>query len=137
MFTPEKRSEIMSKIRAKDTKIEVSLRKCLWHEGIIGFRLRPKIPGKPDIVFTKYKVAVFCDGDFWHGFKFSEWSNRLSPYWFSKISGNMERDKRNDNLLSELGWLTVHLWEHELEKDMDISILKVKTALKSRGFVEK
>jgi len=133
MFTKEKRSEIMAKIRGKDTKIEISLRKAFWKSGIRGYRLRMKLPGKPDIVFTKYNVVVFCDGDFWHGYKFDEWKDRLPPYWFEKIRRNMERDRENDLKLMEQGWTIIHLWEHDLEKNIDQCKQKVIEALRTRG----
>ena len=79
IFTPEKRSKIMASIKGKDTKIELLLRKALWKEGIRGYRVNVKLPGKPDIVFTKYKVAIFCDGDFWHGKDFAIWEKVVYP----------------------------------------------------------
>jgi DNA mismatch endonuclease (patch repair protein) len=133
IFSPKKRSEIMSKIKGKDTKIEIGLRKALWKSGIRGYRLRTRLPGKPDIVFDRYKVVIFCDGDFWHGYKFDDWKERLSPYWFEKIRGNMERDKKNDLILLDQGWTVVHLWEHELEKNMNECKQKVIEALVARG----
>jgi len=134
MFTKEKRSEIMAKIRGKDTKIEITLRKELRKSGIRGYRLRMKLPGRPDIAFPKYKVAVFCDGDFWHGYKFNDWKDRLPQYWLKKINGNMERDKENDLRLAKDGWLTIHFWEHELEKNVAQCIQKVYDVLTERGF---
>jgi DNA mismatch endonuclease, patch repair protein len=135
VFSPEKRSEVMSKIRGKNTKIELKLRKELWKRSIRGYRLQTKLPGRPDILFAKYKVVVFCDGDFWHGFLFDEWKKRLQPFWLNKIAGNMKRDQQNDSLLQEHGFIVVHLWEHELEKNIGECVQKVIDALKSRGFM--
>jgi len=134
VFTKEKRSEIMAKIRGKDTKIEIALRRELWKSGIRGYRLRMKLPGRPDIAFPKYKVAIFCDGDFWHGYKFSDWKDRLPQYWLKKIYGNMERDKENDLRLAKDGWLIIHFWEHELEKNVAQCKQKVYDVLTERGF---
>ncbi|MCK5725092.1 MAG: very short patch repair endonuclease [Gammaproteobacteria bacterium] len=118
-LTPEKRSKIMSSIRGKDTKIELLLRKALWKEGIRGYKVSMKIPGRPDIVFPKYKIAIFCDGDFWHGYNFDEWKNRLTTYWFNKIKTNIERDKKNDNKLLAEGWTILHFWEWEILKNVE------------------
>lgn len=134
IFTPEKRSKIMSSIRGKDTKIELLLRKALWKEGIRGYRVGMKLPGKPDIAFPKYKVAVFCDGDFWHGYNFEDWKSRLSPHWYEKIKGNMERDKRNDLKLIEEGWTVLHFWEWEILGDVNLCKRKIADVLVEKGF---
>ncbi len=134
IFTPEKRSKIMSSIHGKDTSIELILRKALWKEGIRGYRLAMKLPGRPDIVFPKYKVAVFCDGDFWHGYKFEEWKGRLSPNWLKKIQGNIERDKKNDLKLVKDGWTVIHFWESKLLKDVETCKKKVINALVDKEF---
>ena len=136
VFTKEKRSEIMSKIRDKNTKIEILLRRSLWKRGIRGYRLHVKLPGKPDIVFPKYKVIVFCDGDFWHGYEFNEWKGRLSQYWFEKIKRNIERDKKNDVRLTEEGWTIIHLWEHDVEKYLEKCEQKVVNVLVEKGFAK-
>lgn len=117
-ISPEKRTKIMSSIKGKDTKIELLLRRALWKEGIRGYRLHSKLPGKPDIAFTKYKIAIFCDGDFWHGYKFNEWEGRLSPYWHNKIKRNIERDKENDDKLLAEEWTVLHFWEWEILEDV-------------------
>lgn len=123
----------MSSIHGKDTSIELLLRKALWKEGIRGYRLAMKLPGRPDIVFPKYKVAVFCDGDFWHGYKFDEWKGRLSQKWFNKIKGNMERDKRNDLKLLKDGWTIIHFWETQLLNNVNICKRKVIEILVGKG----
>ncbi len=123
----------MSKIRGKNTKIEVSFRHALWKAGIRGYRLGVKIAGKPDVVFPKYKVVIFCDGDFWHGYQFDKWKDRLQPYWLNKIKGNMERDRKNEKILEEQGWIVVRLWEHDIEKDMKACVNKTVQALELRG----
>jgi len=132
IFTPEKRSKIMASIKGKDTKIELLLRKALWKEGIRGYRVNAKLPGKPDIVFTKYKVAIFCDGDFWHGKDFDNWMNRLTPSWKEKIQKNIERDKRNDVELSQKGWIVIHLWETDILTDIKKCQKLIKNVLDSK-----
>ena len=133
-LTPDKRSKIMSSIHGKDTKIELLLRKALWEGGIRGYRVNMKLPGKPDIVFTKYKVAVFCDGDFWHGYKFNEWKTRLSPHWLKKIQRNIERDKENDAKLKEEGWTVLHFWEWEILGDVGKCKQKIINTLINKGY---
>ncbi|MDD1690506.1 MAG: very short patch repair endonuclease [Methanoregula sp.] len=130
IFTPEKRSKIMSSIKGKDTKIEILLRKALWSEGIRGYRLNAKLPGKPDIVFSKYKIAIFCDGDFWHGKDFDQWKERLTPYWKEKIQKNIERDKKNDARLLNEKWLVLHFWESEILKNVNSCVLKITKELR-------
>jgi len=124
----------MSSIRGKDTKIELLLRKSLWRSGIRGYRVAMKLPGRPDIVFSKYKVVVFCDGDFWHGYKFDEWKERLSPHWLNKIQRNIERDKKNDKNLKDDGWTVLHFWEWEILDDVELCKKKVINTLVNKGF---
>lgn len=125
----------MAAIKGKNTKIEIILRKALWREGIRGYRVGLKnLPGKPDIVFTKYKIAIFCDGDFWHGYKFDEWKGRLSPYWLKKISDNIDRDKKNNAKLIKEGWTVLHFWEWEILKDVSVCVQKVINELIKKGF---
>lgn len=119
IFTPEKRSKIMSSIHGKNTSIELRLRKALWKDGIRGYRVAMKLPGRPDIAFPKYKVAVFCDGDFWHGYNFEEWKGRLSQHWLKKIQKNIERDKENNSKLEDDGWTVFHFWEWEILGDIE------------------
>ena len=123
----------MSSIHSKDTKIELLLRKALWEDGIRGYRVAMKLPGKPDIAFPKYKVAVFCDGDFWHGYNFEDWNSRLSPHWYEKIKGNMERDKRNDLKLIEGSWTVLPFWEWEILEDVDLCKQIIADVLVEKG----
>jgi len=113
-LTPEQRKYCMSRIKGKDTGLEKRVRSELHRRG---FRFRKhvkELPGKPDIVFGKAKVAVFVDGDFWHGYDFSSWENKVSDFWKGKISKNRERDLKNQQKLSELGWTVIRLWQHEV-----------------------
>lgn len=103
ILTPEQRSYCMSKVRSKDTSPERAVRSALHR---LGYRFRKHVkdlPGKPDIVFTRRKVAVFVDGDFWHGFGFESWGGKLSPKWRSKIERNMARDQGRDLRRAWLG----------------------------------
>ena len=118
----------MANVSLKGGKAEVLLAKELWH---LGFRYRKnykKLPGSPDIAITKYKVAVFVDGEFWHG---ENWENRKTKlksnrdYWIEKIEENINRDKKNDLLLQEMGWTPIHFWEKEVKKDASSCANKV------------
>ncbi len=111
----------MAKVHLKHGKAETMLAKALWHEGY-RYRLNyKKLPGSPDIVITKYRLAIFVDGEFWHGYNWEERKPKLKAnreYWIEKIEENMARDKRNDILLEDMGWLPVHFWEKEVKRDL-------------------
>lgn len=114
----------MQNIRSKDTKIEVLLRKALRAKGI-GYRKNyDKLPGKPDIVLTKYKIAIFCDGEFFHGKDWEVLKPRLeksnnSEFWISKISRNRERDDEINKKLLFLGWTVIRFWGDDIKKRTD------------------
>ena len=124
--TPEVTHKIMSAIKSKDTKPELLLRKALWKYGI-RYRVNyKKLPGKPDIVITKYKIAIFCDGDFWHGHncKKGKLPSSNIDFWRGKISNNKLRDDKNSDLLIKLGWKVIIIWQCEISKiDNRIKIL--------------
>ena len=115
----------MSAIRSKDTKPEMALRRALWQRGM-RYRVNVKeLPGKPDIVFSKVRIAIFCDGDYWHG---HNWALRgiasldeelagYSEYWQTKIRRNIERDRENTAKLKNDGWLVLRFWESEIKKN--------------------
>ena len=129
-LTPKQRSYCMSRVKGKDTGIETSVRSALHRRGL-RFRKHVKdLPGKPDVVFTRAKVAVFIDGDFWHGYRFSTWEHKVSEFWKRKISKNRERDSNNHRKLGEMGWTVVRLWQHDLERDFEGSIERVISAVK-------
>ena len=113
-LTKEQRHKNMKNIHGKDTKIEVVLRKALWNKGY-RYRKNYKIlPGSPDIVLSKYKIAIFCDGEFFHGKDWDTLKQRLeksnnSEYWISKISRNKERDDEINKKLNFEGWTVIHL----------------------------
>jgi DNA mismatch endonuclease (patch repair protein) len=119
--------------RKTDTRCEVSLRRALWAAGCRYRKNVPTLPGRPDVVFLGAKVAVFCDGDFWHG---RDWESRRrklrhgtnADYWLAKIQRNMERDRQNTRLLQEMGWTVLRFWESEVRCD---SKTVVRTILKT------
>lgn len=124
----------MSKIPGKDTSIEIALRKALWAKG---YRYRKNykiVAGSPDIAFTKYKLAVFCDSEFFHGKDWELLKPRLekgknSDYWIRKIQRNMERDREKDRQLLGEGWTVIHFWGKDILKDTDECVRVIEEAI--------
>ncbi|AVW03479.1 very short patch repair endonuclease [Lactiplantibacillus plantarum] len=107
----------MSKVHLKGGKAETYLAKILWHRGIRYRKNYAELPGSPDIAITSQKVAIFVDGEFWHGKDWEVKKKRLSrnrEYWIQKIEENMDRDKRDDMLLRNEGWTVLHFWEKDV-----------------------
>lgn len=123
-LTKEQRRKNMQHIRSKDTSIEVKLRKALWGRGYRYRKNDKRLPGKPDIALTKYKIAIFCDSEFFHGKDWEVLKPRLekgnnSQYWISKISRNRERDDEvNKRLLFE-GWTVIRFWGKDIQKNIE------------------
>lgn len=118
VHTPEQRSRNMSSIRSKNTKPEEIVRKYLFSQGFRYRKNDPRLPGKPDIVLPKYKTVVFVNGCFWHAHedcKYFVWPKNNSEFWKEKISGNVERDNRNNAELENNGWHVITIWECELK----------------------
>lgn len=128
-ITREQRHKNMSHIRSKDTKPEVLLRKALWKRGIRYRKNYAALPGKPDIVLTRYKIAVFVDGDFWHarGHQDSPGEQVASnkEYWQKKLRNNVERDKAVNDVLTEDGWLVLRFWSSDVMKHLDDCIKQI------------
>jgi DNA mismatch endonuclease, patch repair protein len=122
----------MSRIRGKDTKPELILRRGLWASGIRGWRCEWKGPGgRIDVAFTRWKVAVFVDGSFWHGHP-SKWQpGRWQGYWDEKIKRNIARDDRQNAALAEEGWAVLRVWDFEIEQDLAAISDRVRDALVS------
>lgn len=122
-MSKKKRSEIMSKVKSKDSKIEVDFRKTIWS---VGFRYRKnstKYFGKPDIVLPKYKTVIFVDSCFWHGCKkHCRIPIVRKKYWTAKIDKNIRRDKEVSKYYKRLGWKIFRIWEHDLLKKWDETI---------------
>ena len=125
IFTPEKRSWVMSRIRSKDTKIEKKTASML-RKNKIRYRRFPKVFGSPDFVVEK-KVIVFCDGDFWHGYLYSKKKKLPKKFWRDKIERNMSRDKTVTRKLRADGWSVIRLWEHDIEKNPGSCLRRIKT----------
>ena len=123
-FTKEQRKKNMQNIRSTDTKSEILLRKALWQKGYRYRKNYDKLPGKPDIALTKYKIAIFCDGEFFHG---KDWASQKlkvlksnnSDYWISKIERNMERDRENEQALVVMGWTVIRFWSKDIIANTD------------------
>jgi len=110
----------MSHIKRKDTKAELSFRKAIWNKGIKGYRIDVNLPGRPDIFFPRYKIAVFIDGCFWHKCPkcYSEPKSN-KDYWLSKIDRNVERDKENEIKLNQNDIDVIRFWEHDVKQNLD------------------
>ena len=119
----------MSRVRQSDTGIERIVRSRLHFEGARFRKNVKELPGAPDIVFPKQKLVVFVDGDFWHGYDLPRLRGRVSQYWIDKISRNVERDQRHVNELQNMGWHVVRVWGHEVERDLDGVVQRIKVAL--------
>jgi len=118
VHSPETRSYNMSRIKGKDTKPEMIVRKFLFSKGF-RYRLHVKnLPGKPDIVLPKYKTVIFIHGCFWHGHegcKYFVVPKTRTEWWLNKIIGNISNDNRNAELLKLEGWRVLNLWECDLK----------------------
>ena len=129
---PQERTSFrMSRIGQKDTNIERVVRSRLQRDGLRFRKNVQTLPGTPDVVFPRQRLAVFIDGDFWHGYDFVRWRNRVSQYWVDKITRNIQRDQRNASQLEELGWRVVRVWGHEVDHDLDGVIRRIKDILKA------
>ena len=127
VFTKKKRSEIMSKIRSKNTKAELIIFRELRKRKIYFQKHYKRCIGCPDIAIPSKKLAVFIDGDFWHGRNFAKDRNRLpKKYWRQKIEMNMSRDKKNRAKLRRQGWRVLRVWEHEIEKAPTQTIKRIE-----------
>ena len=133
--TPEQIHYNMSRIRCKDTSIEVKLRQELWSRGLRYRKNVKTVTGKPDIAFIGKKVAVFCDSEFWHGY---DWENRKNDiktnreYWIPKIERNMERDSEVNRMLEEQGWVVLRFWGKEIQKNLSECADRIEETVRSR-----
>lgn len=133
--TDEATSKRMANVKLKHGTAETLLAKALWHSGY-RYRLNyKKLPGSPDIAILKYKIAVFVDGEYWHGY---DWENkkqklkRNRSYWIEKIEENIARDARNNKELEENGWKVIRFWEKEVKKDIEKCMMMIKDAANSQ-----
>ena len=128
------RSENMRRIRSKNTKIEIALRKALWYKGYRYRKNYEALPGKPDIVLTKQKIAIFCDSEFFHG---KDWEilkpqlehGKNGEFWIKKISRNRERDDEVNKQLLFLGWTVIRFWGKDIIKNTDECVKVVEEVI--------
>lgn len=130
-LTKAQRSYCMSRVKSKDTSFERTIRSELHQRGYRFRKHVSSLPGKPDIVFPTQKIAVFIDGDFWHGYRLPLWEHQLSDFWKNKIKKNQQRDKKNFRTLRGMGWRVIRIWQHEIKRDLNACILKIITAVES------
>lgn len=127
-------SNNMRKIHSKDTSIELLLRKALWHKGYRYRKNYKALPGSPDIVLTKYKIAIFCDSEFFHGKDWEILKLRLengenADFWIKKIERNRNRDYENDKKLLFLGYTVLHFWGQDISKHTDECLQTIEEAI--------
>lgn len=130
-LTTAQRRALMGRVRRKDTAPELALRSALHRRGL-RFRKNVKgLPGTPDIVFPGPRVAVFVDGDFWHGRNFADWQEKLQPFWRAKIERNIERDARNVQDLQAAGWRVYRTWEKDIKRRPDGICAEIEALVRS------
>lgn len=140
-LTTEQRHKNMQHIRSKDTKIELILRKALWHAGIHYRKNYSLLPGKPDIAITKYRIAIFCDGEFFHGKDWNQLQLKLknsnhSEYWIKKIRKNIDRDVEVDKTIRADDWIVLRFWGNDIKNNTEACVQAVKDAINERLFSE-
>ncbi len=129
VMSTEKRSALMARIRSKDTGPERVLGSVL-KKLRVRFDVHVRtLPGRPDFVVKGCKIAIFVDGDFWHGWRFPLWKGKLAQKWKEKIEANRARDKRNFRRLRRLGWRVIRIWEHQIEQNCEACVRRIALAL--------
>ena len=141
VLTKEQRSKNMKHIHSKDTKIEILLRKALWDKGYRYRKNYKKLPGNPDIAITKYKIAIFCDGEFFHGKDWDILSKKLEnsnngEFWINKISKNRKRDEEVNKKLWLEGWTVIRFWGTDIKKNLDECIAVVEETIFDKRITE-
>lgn len=138
-YTTKKRSQNMSKIRSKNSKPELVFRRALWQQNI-RYRTHVKaLPGTPDITIKKYKLVVFVDGSFWHGYQWEKRKNQIKTnrnFWVPKIERNMQRDRQNQQLLESAGYTVMRFWEHEIKQNLQACVNQIKLYIETAKVVK-
>ena len=128
-LTGARRSELMARVRTRDTAPEVALRRALWANGIRGWRCHPKaVPGRPDFAWIGQRVAVFVDGAFWHGHPDYYWG-QSGKFWDEKIARNRKRDQQVNQALRTKAWTVVRIWDFEVERELEACVDRVRAAI--------
>lgn len=134
-LTKEQRSRNMKAVKSSNSEIENILRNSLWTKGYRYRKNFKKIFGKPDIVFLKLKIAVFCDSEFWHG---KDWKNKKEKiksnkdFWIKKIEGNIKRDREVNKILQKEGWIVLRFWGKDIKKNTKKCVFKIEKTIKKR-----
>ncbi|MCY2950698.1 MAG: very short patch repair endonuclease [Planctomycetota bacterium] len=131
-LTPEQRSRAMKRVKLQDGSLEKLVQRELRALGLRFKRHVRALPGRPDIVFPERRLAVFVDGDFWHGWRLPAWEHKLSSFWREKLRANRLRDSRNFRRLRVLGWKVVRIWQHQITIDLAGCIGRIAEGLTSK-----
>lgn len=133
-YATAKSSAMMRKIRAQNNKAELMLRKALWSYGYRYRLYAKKVIGKPDIIFSKFRLVIFVDGDFWHGYDWENKQKKLTTnkgFWIPKIERNMQRDMEVNQILLRQGWTVIRFWEHEVKNSLEGCVGEVLMKLRN------
>lgn len=138
VLTPEQRKKNMQHIRSSDTKIEMILRKALWSRGYRYRKNYAKLPGHPDIALTKYRIVIFCDGEFFHGKDWELLKSKLvnsdnSEFWINKISRNIKRDSDINQILMNEGWTVLRFWGNDIKRNTGDCIKKIEDTINNKS----
>lgn len=131
-MSPETRSALMARIKGKDTGPERLIQNALTQKGMRCENHAKDLLGRPDFVFRECRVVVFVDGDFWHGWRFPVWRDKLTMKWEHKISSNRRRDARVQRSLRREGWRVIRIWEHQIDRDLNSCVRRVLSAIAER-----
>ena len=127
-MTPAQRSRAMSRVKLKNGPLEKLVQRELRAMRIQYRCNNRSLPGSPDIILPRQRVAIFVDGNFWHGWRLPSWEHKLSPFWRDKLRANRARDQRNFRRAKRLGWRVCRIWEHQVQdREKLIAILKMLT----------
>jgi len=129
-LTKAQRSLCMSRVRTADTDLETVVCRALHRRGLRFRKHARALPGTPDLVFAAARVAVFIDGDFWHGCRFPSWRASMSPFWQEKIARNRARDRRNFARLRRQGWTVVRIWQHQIRTQLDSALDRIEGSVR-------
>lgn len=129
IFSQEERNILMSRVKNRNTNIELIVRKELYKRGY-RYRINYKLFGKPDIVFPGKKIAIFCDGDFWHGKNFEKEKGNYKQFWIDKINNNIKRDELVNKTLIDLGWTVIRLWKTDILQNLSGCIGRIEKYLR-------
>lgn len=127
-LSKRQRSYCMSRVKSRDTSPERLVRSELFRRGLRFRKHVADLPGRPDVVFPAARLAVFIDGDFWHGFRFPAWRKTISKFWRAKIALNRNRDRRNFARLRRMGWRVLRIWQHQIKDDINRCVDRVASA---------